>query len=429
MLGFLRGIEQSVAREGAAQRDHYGTLLSSKESHLDRLLNQIKYNQQMKRLENRDTRQDFVSDRAHDRGVLESDRTHAYREDRAAATDKQWEAGHKLRESADTRAGDIHDFNYGVDGYMRRRAEREGDIHDFNYGVDGLMPLRLGIFKNERDHLYGAGDQPGYRTLQRKQLTNEIGEWDENADVRDLTRQYQEKLGHYNLGQGWTEYLEERDLSQELTSAQIDAYKRRGTTTSGRSGPTWSQTQDITVENLAPVVLKHLEDRGEHAVMPWHKDAQAWPPGFKANRPFVSEDPNEVTQTKLLRQAGGYLVEELIARGVDPQTAIQMVPSYWDRILDTKGSDVLKRLERASQAEGYDDLELRKVLRDSVYRGAMNYLNYGQPERPEGVGGSEAEKLLDMDMGDIPAARPDGVMPNRPVTVPPEQRRALPDSR
>lgn len=323
MLGFLKGLEQGVAREGAAQRQHYGTVLSSKENHLDRLLAQIKYNQQLKR-----------QDRAYDRGVLESDRNY------------------QLRERADRRAG---------------------EAHDFNYGEDGMMHLRRSLFKSELD------------------------DYKANQEGRNLTRQYNEKLGRYNLGQGWQEFLEDQSLKQDLMRAQIGAYNRpRATSRSG--GPTWSQTRDITVENLAPVVLKHLKDEGEHYVAPWHKDFQLFQWGVplfsESDRPFVSEDPNEVTQTHLLRQAGGHLVEELILRGVDPQTAMQMVPFYWDQILDAKGSDVLKRLNRALQAEGYDDLELRKIYRDTVYEGAMNHMVFKQPNRPENVS-PEAQRLLD----------------------------------
>ena len=332
MLGFLRGLEQGVAREGAAQRQHHSTVLSSKENHLDRLLAQIKYNQQMKYRQDRDARQDFVTDRAYDRGVLESDRNY------------------QLRERADTRAG---------------------EVHEFNYGDDGLMHLRRSLFKSELD------------------------DYKANQEVRNLTRQYNEKVGRYNLNEGWDEMLEDKSLSQDLMRAQIGAYNRRTSSTGRSGGPTWSQTRDITVENLAPVVLDHLKSEGESAVWPWDKRAQFWPPGFQADRPFVSEDPNEVTQTHLLRQAGGHLIEELIARGVDPNMALQMVPFYWDQILDTKGSDVLKRLKRTAQPEGYDDLELRKVLRDSVYRGAMNYLRFKQPERPEGAATDDADKLLD----------------------------------
>lgn len=349
MLGLLRGIEQGVVREGAAQRSHYGTVLQSKDNHLGRLLDQIRYNQQQKRLRERDARQDFVSDRAYDRGVLESDRTHAYRVDRAETADAQFDAVQALRENADRRAG----------------VE-----HDFNYGDDGMMHLRKNIFENE------------------------LAEYDANAPIRDLQRQYNKKLLGYNIGEGWDETLEERSLAQDLTRAQINAYNRPRSTTSGRSGPTWTQTRDITIENLAPSVLKYLKGAGEHAVMPWHKDAQFWPPGFQADRPWVSENKNEITQTKLLRQAGGHLIEELIARGVDPQTALTMVPDYWDQILDTKGSDVLKRLKRSSGGQ-YDDLKFRKVLRDIVHQGAMNFMQFGHYDRPQGAGTSDADKVLD----------------------------------
>jgi hypothetical protein len=334
MLGFLQGLEKSVAREGAAQRQHHGQLLASKESHLDRLLSEIKYNQEMKRLKERDARQDFVTDRAYDRGVLESDRNDA------------------LRQKADARAGEAHDLNYGEGGMMR---------------------LRRDLFKSELD-AYMA-----------------------NEDLRDATRRYNEKRMNYNLGEGWDETLEERELAQDLTRAQINAYNRRGTPTSGGRlpAPTWSQTREITVESLAPGVLKYLEDQGEHLVPPWHKDFQLQWFGFESDRPWSSEDPNEVTQTQLLRQAGGHLVEELIARGVDPQTALTMVPFYWDQIIDTEGSDVFKRLKRTAEPEGYDDLELRKVLRDSVYQGAMNFLQFKNYERPQGATGQDADKLLD----------------------------------
>lgn len=357
MLGFLRGIEKGVAREGQAQRDYHSTVLSSKENHLDRLLNQIKYNQQMKYRKERDARQDFVSDRAYDRGVLESDRNY------------------QLRERADTRAGEVHDFLYDPKtGLMPIRAKREGEVHDFNYGEGGLMPMR------------------------RQMLQNELDEYAANEQVRNLTRRYNEKLGEYNLGQGWQEFLEDKSLSQDLTRAQINAYNRPRSTSSSRDGPTWTQTRDITIENLAPPVLKYLRDEGEHWKAPFTKDFQLqWGfPFAESDRPFVSEDPNEVTQTKLLRQAGGHLVEELINRGVDPKMVLMMVPDYWDQILDSKGSDVLKRLKRTSKAEGYDDLELRKILRDEVYRGAMNYLRFGEYDRPSGAPETpEVDKLLD----------------------------------
>jgi len=389
MLGFLRGIEKGVAREGAAQRDYHGTVLSSKENHLDRLLAQIKYNQQLKRQDraydrsvfesdrthqyrqDRDVRQDFVTDRAYDRGVLESDRTHQYRQDRARTADAQFDAVQALRESAEQRAGDVHDFNYGIDGYMRRRAEREEDIHDFNYGEGGYMPMRRQVFQNELDE-YAA-----------------------NQGVRDVERRLKLKQGEYNLGQGWQEYLEDKSLSQDLMRAQINNLNRPRPSSTSRTGPTWLQTRDITVEGLAPVVLKHLKGEGESAVWPWDKQAQFWPPGFQADRPFVSEDPNAVTQTSLLRQAGAHLIEELMLRGTDPNLAMQMVPFYWDQILDTKGSDVLKRLNRASKAAGYDDLELRKIYRDTVYEGAMNYMRFKKPDRPAGVDMPDADKLLD----------------------------------
>ncbi|MCY3739935.1 MAG: hypothetical protein OXH00_02835 [Candidatus Poribacteria bacterium] len=333
MLGFLRGIEQGVAREGAAQRDFYGQTLQSKENHLDRLLQQIKYNQQMKYRQDRDARQDFVTDRAYDRGVLESDRSH------------------QLRERADTRAGEAHEFLYDP--------------------KTGLMPMRRQAFQNELDE-YAA-----------------------NEDVRDLERRLRVKQGEYNLGQGWQEYLEDKSLSQDLIRAQIGAYNRpRSTSRSG--GPTWTQTRDITVEGLAPMVLKHLRSEGESAVWPWDKRAQFWPFGFQSDHPFVSEDPNAVSQTQLLRQAGGHLVEELINRGVDPQMALTMIPDYWDQILDGKGSDVLKRLKRTSKAAGYDDLELRKILRDEVYSGATNFLRFGHYNRPQNADTSAgADKLLD----------------------------------
>ena len=340
MLGFLRGIEKGVAREGTAQRDFHSTVLSSKENHLDRLLNQIKYNQQMKYRSERDARQDFVTDRAYDRGVLESDRNYT------------------LRQNADTRAEEAHDFLYDP--------------------KTGLMPMRRQIVQNELD------------------------EYDANEQVRTLTRQYNEKLGHYNLNEGWNEMLEDQSLKQDLIRAQINAYNRPRSTPSSRSGPTWTQTRDITIENLAPPVLKYLRDEGEHWKAPFTKGHQwqwgslippfIWP---QSDRPFVSEDPNEVTQTKLLRQAGGHLVEELINRGVDPEMVLTMIPDYWDQILDAKGSDVLKRLKRTSQAEGYDELELRKILRDEVYRGAMNYLQTGHYDRSPKTGASGADKLLD----------------------------------
>ena len=274
MLGFLRGIEKGVAREGAAQRQHHSTVLSNKENHLDRLLNQIRYNRE-----------------------------------------------HQLRVNADTRAAEVHDFNYGDDGYMH---------------------LRRGLFKSQAE-----------------------------------------------------DYPEDRELDRRYKEAQIFNLTRPRATTGRGGGPTWSQTRDITIENLAPTVLKHLKREGESAVWPWDKRAQFWPPGFQADRPFVSEDPNEWTQTKGLRQAGAHLVEELILRGVDPNTAMQMVPVYWDQILDSKGSDVLKRLNRTSQAAGYDNLELRKIYRDTVYEGAMNYMRFKQPNRPAGAATDDADKLLD----------------------------------
>lgn len=332
MLGFLRGIEKGVAREGQAQRDYHGTVLSSKENHLEKLLNQIKYNQQMKYRQDRDEHQDFVTDRTYDRGVLESDRNY------------------QLRERADTRAG---------------------EVHDFNYGDDGLMHLRRNLFKSELD------------------------DYTANQQVRNLERQLREKQGEYNLGQGWQEYLEDKSLSQDLMRAQINAYNRPRSTSRSGGGPSWTQTRDITVEGLAPVVLDHLKSEGEGWEWPWSKNAQYWPPGRHADRPFVSENPNDVTQTKLLRQAGSHLVEELMLRGVDPNLALTMVPAYWDQILDSKGSDVLKRLKRTSKAAGYDDLELRKVLRDEVYRGAMNFMRFKQPDRPEGANTDDADKLLD----------------------------------
>ena len=372
MLGFMRGIEKGVAREGAAQRAHYGQVLQGKENHLDRLLAQIKYNQQLKR-----------QDRAYDRGVLESDRNYALRQN----ADTRAEEAHDFLYDPKTglmpirakREGEIHDFNYGEGGYMRQRAKREGEVHDFNYGEGGLMPMRRQIVQNELDE-YAANEQ-----------------------VRNLTRRYNEKLGEYNLGEGWKEYLEDKSLSQDLTRAQINNLNRPRSTSSSRSGPTWTQTRDITIENLAPPVLKYLRDEGEHWKAPFTKGHQwqwgslippfIWP---ESDRPFVSEDPNEVTQTKLLRQAGGHLVEELINRGVDPEMVLTMIPDYWDQILDAKGSDVLKRLKRTSQAEGYDELELRKILRDEVYRGAMNYLQTGHYDRSSKTGTSAgADKLLD----------------------------------
>ena len=93
MLGFLRGLNEGIAREGQAQRQHQGRLLASKENHLDRLLSQIRYNREMKYRQDRATRQDFISDRSYNRGVLESDRNY------------------QLNANADQRAEETHDVN------------------------------------------------------------------------------------------------------------------------------------------------------------------------------------------------------------------------------------------------------------------------------------------------------------------------------
>ena len=373
MLGLLRGIEKGVSREGQAQRDFYSTVLGSKENHLDRLLNQIKYNQQMKYRKERDARQDFITDRAYDRGVLESDRTHQYRQDRARASDAQFDAVQALRERADTRAEEAHDSLYDPKtGLVPIRAKREGEIHDFNYGEGGYMLLRRQLFKNELD------------------------EHAANEEVRNLERQLREKQGKHNLNEGWNEALETESLKQDHIRAQIFNLRRPRTGTSGRSGPTWTQTRDITIESLAPIVSKYLEDEGEYHEwnpLKW----QWWPPGIQTDRPFVSEDPNVISQVRLLRQVGGHLVEELINRGVDPQMALTMMPDYWDKILD-KEKGILNRLKRTSQAAGYDQLEIRKVFRDEVYKGAMNYLRFGEYNRPEDASTSGADKFLDTEI-------------------------------
>ncbi len=426
MLGFLRGIEKGVAREGAAQRNYQSTVLGMGESHLDRLLSQIRYNQQQKRLRERDARQDFVTDRAYDRSVLESDRDHQYREDQAAAAEhrfgvthafnkkvaadrnKQWLEGHLLRKRADNRdrrifeynygpggymderrkqeadrhkwAGEVQDFNYGPGGYMEERRKREGEVHDLNYGEDGMQVLRRDLFQAELDD-YVAG-----------------------KENRGLKREYDRKLLEYSTGAGFDEMIEDKSLQQDLIRAQIGAYNRRGTTTTGLPDalkpykPTFSQAGDITAESIAPTILRHLEVEGEIGFWKDWGNAQLIPPGFQSDRPWTSTDPNKMTQTRLLRRAGAELVKELVGhRGLSPVNAMQMIPNLWDEFLTTEdGKKILKRLERTASADGYDVFQLREEMRNIIYSGARNYLQFGESDRPAGVETDDADAILDM---------------------------------
>lgn len=378
MLGFLRGLEQGVVREGAAQRQHQTNVLSSKENHLDRLLNQIKYNREMKYRQDRAARHDFVTDRAYNRGVLESDRNYQF------------------RQNADTRAEEVHDFNYGEGGMMPlRRRLLEGEIEewDANAANRALQRKRDAAYLNY-DMGLGLDTRAKADALTREQYT----EYLKDAPIRDLNRRHLQKLGEYNLGEGWNEFLENQDLEQRLKEAQIGYYNRRPTSTSsgGVRPPTWAQQREIAIEEIAPSLLKFLEDEGE---------AWTWNPlknpgfihGFQVDRPYTSTNPNEVTQTMLLKKAGAYLMQTLTEQTGDPVTAAKMVVPTFEQILNTEGSDVLKRLMRTSGAEGYDQLELRRKFNDIVHQGALNYAKFGQWNRPAGDAGaaSEADKLLD----------------------------------
>ena len=373
MLGFLQGLNQSVAREGAARRAHQGQTLQRKENHLDRLLQQIRYNREMKRLQDRDARQDFVTDRAYDRGVLESDRDYG------------------LRQSAENRAAELHPLTkqgMEMQNTLTQSKIEEWDLNEANRNLQrkhdaAILSYDMGL---------GLDTRRKQDALTREQYTDYL----KDAPLRMLQRRYGQKLGEHRLSEGYWDHIDEMQrLEREKIEAEINRLNRPASSTSKLPAPTWSQTQEITTESLAPGVLQYLEQEGEHLVPPWHKDFQWQWFGFESDRPYVSTDPNEVTQSMLLRQSGGHLARELIARGVDPQVAMQMIPDYWDRILDTEGSDVLKRLKRTLGA-AYDDLELREKLRREVYQGAWNWRQTGDYNKhtPMPGAGTGADALL-----------------------------------
>ena len=243
------------------------------------------------------------------------------------------------------------------------------------------------------------------QVLRRNLFKSELDEYIANADVRELQRAYTEKLLGYNTNEGFDEMRETTSLQQDLIRAQIGAYGRRGTTTTPGEQkpytPTFSQAGDITADSIAPIILQYLEAEGEHVVAPWDfGKAQYWPPGFQADRPWTSTDPNELTQTNLLRRAGAELVKELtLHRGLSRQNAMQMIPELWDEFLTTKnGAKILKRLERTAKVDGYDPFKLREEMRKIIYNGAMNYMQFGASERPAGVETPDADKILDMEL-------------------------------
>ncbi len=402
MLGLLRGIDRGVQREGAAQRDYYGTVLSSKENHLDRLLNQIRYNQQRKYQRDRDARadyvsdrshqyrqdraerQDFVTDRAYDRSIIESDRSHA------------------LRQNADRRAGEAHEFLYDPEtGYQVMQRDYLGkQIEEWDLGA----PNRALQRKHDAAIMaYDMGEGLNTRRQRDAMTREEYMEYLRDAPLRDLERRRLQKYTEYEIGEGFDEYREDRSLKQDLIRAQINNLNRpRSTSSSGPKplSPTWAQTRDITVESLAPQIADHVMRYG---------DSGHWNPGipfvggptFKKEHPWSSTNPNDLSQTKLLRQAGANLMRELTERGVDPLSAQRMVPDYFDQILESRG-DLWSRLKRTSQTEGYTDAELRREIRDIVYQGAWNYTMFPEGDgdaRPGGQQGSDADAILDRPLG------------------------------
>lgn len=187
MLGFLRGLEQGVAREGAAQRQHYGQLLSTKEDHLDRLLRIFKQNQEMNYRRSRAARSDFEADRKYKRRSLESDRNYLLRDAKVKGrtpermvspmvSRRQWEPFPVV---PDTSTSDLAYLNP-----IRRRVE--GGYEDQEY--QGLKGYEDAEYQTENDLV---------RLLLRKRpLLNQLPRV--NAPVRDIVHKWDAPHPLYN---------------------------------------------------------------------------------------------------------------------------------------------------------------------------------------------------------------------------------------
>lgn len=243
MLGFLRGLDTSIAREGEAQRQHQGRLLTSKENHLDRLLNQIKYNREMK-----------------------------FRSERADTADRQWQAGHDLRVAADERAGEVHEIN--------------------------------------------------------------MDEWERNAPVRKLTREFNIKDLTYKTGDGWDRFVKKDDLGVQQAEATLGLTKARAYALRNPQARS-------TGSNLKLPTFSDFEKMGAASVFPQAFTDQGKAYWLFGNKRLPYDAPTgEQSQKTYLRQGGIDLGRHLrnvlpVGQMTDDQLRTYINP-YWRGMLQNE---------------------------------------------------------------------------------------------
>jgi len=113
------------------------------------------------------------------------DEANAYRDKSFTESVRQFQLGHALRQAADKRAGEAHDFLYGPGGYMtekrgweRDRAQQLEDIHEFNYGPGGYMAEKRGW---ERDRAQQLEDVHNFMYDPKTGYMPKKMEWEEDA--------------------------------------------------------------------------------------------------------------------------------------------------------------------------------------------------------------------------------------------------------
>lgn len=243
MLGFLRGLNTSIAREGEAQRQHQGRLLTSKENHLDRLLNQIRYNREMK-----------------------------FRSERADTADRQWKAGHQLRVAADERAGEVHEIN--------------------------------------------------------------MDEWERNAPVRKLTREFNIKDLTYKTGDGWDRFVKRDDLGVQQAEANLGLTK-------ARTHALLNPQPRTSGSNLKLPTLSDFKEMGASSVFPQMFTDQGKTYWLFGNKRLPYDAPTgKQSQKTYLRQGGvdlGRRLREVLPVGSMTDDQLRTyINSYWQGMLQNE---------------------------------------------------------------------------------------------
>lgn len=431
MLGFLRGVSRSVGRETQARRDHHANMLAGRDTHLNRLLQQIQYNKEMafredraersdfesdrnfNRLTRRDKRQDFVTDRGYqfevDQAALAEsryDREYALRKKQHADRNKQWLDEYLLRKRASKRDDERFKFNYGeagVGGYMRQKAGQEQDVHDLMYGPQGYMKQRWQQERDVHDFNYGPD---GYMRTQRDMLKDRLDDYRADAPLRELQRAYNQKLGEYNLGDGWTDFLDRQGDAAELRTVDIDlkraqAAALRAKERGGSSDPLYTPLQSRNIaKELAPTLAKFFKDNsleGTWNPARWEWFGAPWNNPFRVRIPFDSPDQNRNTMKNLMRQGGAYLMQTLTEQGVDARLAAQLVGPIFEEMINNtdQGKEILKRMTKGAGESQLNPLELRRQLDAFLLEGAGNYIRYGGWQAPENASDTGADDILD----------------------------------